>query len=105
MITHLIQDISKDELQVCAILYKGPRGISIAVRGAYVILIVNEVRKRIYFAIPEKIVMSLFEKGLLISLETTKRIFYILSPDETHPKFFKELKVQIALGTIDADFW
>ena len=114
------QDLSPKELKTCAILYSTANSILFTNDALYSIdnkcfywlnadsinnrvenpIIIGKWFDRPFCSMSFKPLQSLILKGLLIPQEEHKQKFYVLNICEEFKEFFKELKVQIALGSI-----
>jgi len=97
-----INDLTSNELEIIKILYtKGPRAIGQHINGTckwYIILVGEEkgnYKGRVYYEVPEEIIFSLAKKKLI----TYVHHIWCLHVWRNEA-FFKELRVQIALGAI-----
>ena len=126
-----IKDLTLEELKVCALLYEN---IGSILRPLEIILYtdldidiakhlnipVNKVKEiqfkqhntilkgqwheKEYYTAPQIVIQSLTDKKLLLEQEEDDQKFYTLNRSEDLKEFFKELEVQIALGSIHYDF-
>ena len=112
------QDLSPEELEICAGLYSGTSSVLFTTQSAMLMdnatwAAFDKALKmwktdafrgvwygRTAYVWPQYAIQSLIDKGLLIPREKDKQIFYILNVCEEFKEFFKELEVQIALGSI-----
>lgn len=112
------QDLSPEELKICAGLYSGIN--SVLFTTEFIISMDNETWAtfdvslemwetnifrgvwygRTAYVWPQYKIQPLIDKGLLIPQEKGKQKYYILNISEKFKEFFKELEVQIALGSI-----
>jgi len=106
-----VQDLSPGELEICALLCRGPRCIWIRQHICFIKLYPDESGNvimavdKVIFEVFPGIVTSLLAKGLLLtriqsSYGKLELPYCYLVPDEVFPEFFKELKIQVALGSL-----
>ena len=114
-------DLSQEELRICALLYSTPNSMVFPIEivlektfgmppiaGTKLLpgsdkTLEGEWQKRPYFTAIQETIQSLIDKGLLVIQEEYKQYesnFYALDIREEYKDFFKELKTQIALGSI-----
>ena len=56
--------------------------------------------EKLFYTAPQVVIQSLLDRKLLLAQEEDSQKFYILNKCKEFKEFFKELKVQIALGSI-----
>jgi hypothetical protein len=115
----IAQDLSSRELKTCALLYSTTNSILFtpsdilerALLEHSVSSLFNKVKLqgdtfirtwygRSVYTAPEETIQSLQDRKLLIMHKEQSQKFYVLNRHKKFNKFFKELEVQIALGSI-----
>ena len=112
------QNLSPGELQTCALLYTKANSVLFTTQT---LLSISEAQFSFFsfnagpnndgifqgtwygksFCIaPTTIIQSLYNKKLLMTQKEFEQEFYILNVYEEFKEFFKELEVQVALGSI-----
>ena len=113
------QDLSLEELEICAGLYSGTDSVLFTTKSVMLMangtwsIFDNSLKMwrdtnsfwgvwygRTAYILPQRTIQPLVDRGLLIPQEEDKQKYYILNVSEKFKEFFKELKVQIALGSI-----
>ncbi|KKM06877.1 hypothetical protein LCGC14_1739610 [marine sediment metagenome] len=116
-----MQDLSPKELKICALLYSGSRE-SVLFDLAILFNMSNEVfapfgngeasmiegyrgfygtwYRRPFYTTGRDTIQSLTARGVIKRHKKCSIPFYTLNICEEHEEFFKELKIQIAIGSI-----
>lgn len=114
-----VKDLSLEELKICSLLYSTPNSILRPLEIALIealgtenlkledislqpnaTILEGQWREKPFYTAPQIVIQSLTDKKLLLTREEDNQKFYILNKRKEFKEFFKELEIQIALGSI-----